>query len=442
MMKLFTFKKGIHPPSLKEATENCKIVDLAPEGDLVFPMAQHIGAPCVPTVQAGNRVLVGQVIGESNTFISAPIHSSVSGTVKKIAPVLTPMGSKSLSVVVENDGKYEEVEGIHPKDYTSMTSDEIRSVIRDAGVVGKGGACFPTVVKLSPPPSSHIEYIIVNGAECEPYLTCDHRLMVEFPSEIVEGIRIVQRLFPRARGIIAIEDNKPEAIACMKKVIRGIPNIEVAAVETKYPQGAEKILIYALIGREVKIDQIPADVGCVAMNARTVFQIQDAFATGRPVMSRIVTIAGEAVRKPGNFRVKLGSSFRELVKAAGGFKEPPGQILAGGPMMGMSLTSSEVPIIKGTSGFVCLTKDQVKVEDEASCIRCGKCVEVCPMRLMPFDLYSLVTRRKYAEFEAAHGLNCMECGCCSWGCPARLHLVQTMREGKKTVRDMKRKEKG
>lgn len=443
MKRQRTFRGGIHPPHNKECTEAKEIVDLLPKRDILFfPMQQHIGAPCEPLVKVGDRVLVGQKIGDSSAFISVPVHASVSGKVEKIAPVLTPMGTKSLAIGVKNDGFYEQVEGMVPRNVEDFSPQEIREIIREAGVVGKGGACFPTAAKLTPPPNCVIDHILINCAECEPYLTCDQRLMVEHARGIVEGLRIVLRLFPQARGVLTLEDNKPHAIEVLGSHILPEDNIEICVVKTKYPQGAEKMLIYSVTGREVPLGRLPSEVGCIVLNTRTSYQIYDIFATGRPVMSRIVTIAGGAVARPGNFRVRMGTSFRDLLDAAGGFRVKPAMVLAGGPMMGVSLISLDVPVIKGTSGFVCLAPEEDTIQEERTCIRCGRCVDVCPLGLMPYRLYLLATRRDYEGFEKALGMNCMECGCCSYSCPGKLHLVQTVREGKRSVREIwKKKER-
>ncbi len=441
MKRLRTFRGGIYPPHNKSCTEMKNIVDLYPRRDLLyFPMQQHIGVPCEPLVKVGDRVLVGQKIGDSEAFLSAPIHASISGKVEKIASVLTPMGSKSLAVAVRNDGLYEQIQGIAPRSVEGLSPEEIRKTIREAGIVGKGGACFPTAAKLTPPPSCEIDSILINCSECEPYLTCDQRLMVEHAKGVAEGLRIVLRLFPGARGIITVEDNKPEAIEALQNQIVPEDNLELCLLKTKYPQGAEKMLIYAVTGREVPFGKIPAEVGCIVLNTRTCYQIYDIFATGRPVMSRIVTVAGKAVREPGNFRVRMGTSFQDLIDAVGGFREKPAMVLAGGPMMGISLMTLDVPVIKGTSGIVCLAEEEATIEDEQTCIRCGRCVEVCPMGLMPYRLYLLATRRNYRGFEEASGMTCMECGCCSYSCPGKLHLVQTVREGKRSVRELWKKE--
>lgn len=440
-MELLTFKKGIFPPHGKHFTENKPIEELLPKGNLVFPMSQHIGAPCEPIVKKGDRVLVGQKIGEAKGFVSAPIFSSVSGTVKTVEPVLIPSGTKVMSVIVENDGEYEEVEFTKTEDYSKLTNEEIIKKIQEAGIVGMGGAGFPTHVKLSPPPDKNIDSIIINGAECEPYLTCDHRMMLEESEYIVEGLEIILKLFPKAKGYIGIENNKMDAVKVMEQAIknRNASNIEVRVLKTKYPQGAEKQLIYAVTKREVPSGKLPADAGCIVQNVDTIREIYNAVVLGKPLMTRVVTVTGEAIKNPKNLRVKLGTNWQELIDACDGFKEAPVKILAGGPMMGMTVTTVNLPVVKGTSGILCLTEKQAVLSDEYGCIRCGKCVEACPMNLIPSFLDSLSRRNNLEGFEESHGLDCIECGCCTFSCPAKRHLIQTIRTTKRAVLASKRK---
>jgi len=311
-MELLTFKSGVHPPHGKHYTENKQIEEYLPKGDIVIPMSQHIGAPAEPTVKKGDRVLVGQKIGEAKGFVSANVHASVSGTVKNVVPVTLFNGAKSTAVIIENDGQYEEIP-TEKKDYSKLSNEEILNTIKEAGIVGMGGATFPTHVKLAPPPDKKIEFIIVNAAECEPYLTCDHRMMLEKTNEIIEGLKIILKLFPNAKGYIGIEDNKMNAIQAMQEAVKNIANIEVAAVKTKYPQGAEKQLIYAITKREVPSGGLPADAGCIVQNVDTVYEIYNAVVNGKPLTSRVVTVTGDAVKEPRNIRFKIGTSVRELV---------------------------------------------------------------------------------------------------------------------------------
>ncbi|KAJ52772.1 electron transport complex protein RnfC [Clostridium tetanomorphum] len=431
-MELLTFKNGVHPPHGKHYTENKPIEEYLPKGDIVIPMSQHIGAPAEPIVKKGDRVLVGQKIGEAKGFVSANIHASVSGTVKNVAPVTLFNGVKSTAVIIENDGQYEEIE-TEKRDYTKLSNEEIINIIKEAGIVGMGGATFPTHVKLAPPPDKNIDSIVVNAAECEPYLTCDHRMMLEKTNEIVEGLKIVLKLFPKATGYIGIEDNKMNAIKAMQEAVKNIANIEVKAVKTKYPQGAEKQLIYAITKREVPSGGLPADAGCIVQNVDTIYEIYNAVVNGKPLTSRVVTVTGDAIKEPKNLRFKIGTSVRELVEAAGGFAEEPLKVISGGPMMGMAMYSLDVPSTKGTSGVLCLTKKVAEIEEESNCINCGKCVQVCPMNLMPTKLATASAVSNLDMFNEFSGRDCIECGCCSFVCPARRHLLQRIRSGKKAV---------
>lgn len=438
-MGLFSFKGGIHPPHGKHLSKDTAIESLLPKKDLIFPMSQHIGAPCEPTVKKGDRVLVGQKIGQATGFVSAPIHCSVSGTVKDIKPVLTSSGKKVMSVIVENDNLYEKVEVTPHKDYKSLSKDQLLEIIKEGGIVGLGGACFPTHVKLAP--KTEIDTIIINGAECEPYLTCDYRLMVEKHSEIIEGLEILKHMFPKANIYIGIEDNKSDAISIFNSALEDIKGIEVKSLKTKYPQGAEKQLIYATTKRMVPTGKLPADVGCIVQNLATVYAIRNLVIDGMPLTERIVTVTGEAITTPKNLLVKFGTSLTELIDACGGFKQDPVKVLSGGPMMGMSLISLDIPSIKGTSGILALTKDMADLSEESSCIRCGRCVEACPMFLTPYKLNSYVLRGEFEEFEKLNGLSCIECGACSYICPAKRHLTQSCREGKRVVMNNRKKSK-
>lgn len=441
-MKPLTFKRGVHPPHGKHYTEKKKIEFLLPKGELVFPMSQHIGAPCEPVVAKGDRVLVGQKIGEAKGFVSAPIHSSVSGTVKNIAPMLMANGSKVMSVIIENDGLFEKHESIKSReDYSNLTKEELTKIVQDAGIVGMGGAGFPTHVKLSPPPDKKIDCIIVNGAECEPYLTSDHRVMLEETDRVVEGLKIVLHMFQGAKGFIGIEDNKKDAIEVIQKAVKDINNIEVAVLKTKYPQGAEKQLIYSITKRKVPTGALPADVGCIVQNVETMVAIERAVLRGKPIMRRIVTVTGGAIKEPRNFNVRIGTSLKELVEAAGGFKEEPVKIISGGPMMGIAISSLDMPVTKGTNAILCLTADECEISEEENCIRCGRCVEACPMNLVPSTLNSLSIRGEYDMFENYNGISCIECGSCSFVCPAKRHLVQSFRTAKRVIAANKNKKK-
>lgn len=432
-MGLLTFKRGIHPPHGKHFSEKKEIETYLPKGDLVFPMSQHIGAPCEPIVKKGDKVLVGQKIGASTSFVSSNIYSSVSGIVKNVTPMLTSSGSKVISVIIENDNTYEEMAYTPHENYKNLSKNELLEIIQEAGIVGLGGACFPTHVKLNPPKECNIDTIIINAAECEPYLTCDHQLMLQYSKEIAEGLEIVSQMFPDVKIFLGIENNKSDAITIMKAIVESIKNVEIAELKTKYPQGAEKQLIYSVTKREVPTGKLPADAGCIVQNVATIFAIREAVILGKPLTERIVTVTGGAIKTPKNLRVKFGTSLKELIDHCDGFNEQPIKVLSGGPMMGTALFTLDIPAIKGTSGILCLTKAEAVPTVESNCIRCGKCVNACPMFLLPNKLNAQVVRGDYESFEKFGGLNCIECGACSYSCPAKRNLTQTCKEGKKRV---------
>lgn len=439
-MGLATFKGGVHPYEGKELSENKPVQILMPKGELVYPMSQHIGAPARPLVAVGDRVLAGQKIGEAGGFISANVIASVSGTVKAIEPRRTANGAMVTSVVVENDGLYETVEGLGAdRDPSTLSKEEIRSIVKEAGIVGLGGAGFPTHVKLTPKDDNAIEYILVNGAECEPYLTSDYRLMLEEPEKIVGGLKVILQLFDHAKGVIGIEDNKPEAIKILTELVKDEPRITVCPLKTKYPQGGERSLIYAVTGRKVNSSMLPADAGCIVDNIDTVISIYMAVCKSTPLMRKIITVTGDAVANPGNFNVKLGTNYQELLEAAGGFKEEPEKIVSGGPMMGQALFTIDLPVSKTSSALTCFTKDEAAEYEESPCIRCGRCVSVCPSRIIPVMMMDAALHNDCEKFEKLNGMECMECGSCTFICPAKRPLTQAFKEMRKTVAANRRK---
>ena len=431
-MAKLTFVGGIHPYDGKELSKNKPIQDVLPGDILVYPLSQHIGAPAKAIVAKGDRVLVGQKIAESGGFVSAPIHASVSGTVKTIEPRRVATGDMVMSIIIENDGQYEEVE-FRPPQVTldKMNREEIVGAIREAGIVGMGGAGFPTHVKLSPKEPDKIEYIIVNCAECEPYLTSDYRRMLEEPEKLVGGLKVMLKLFPNAQGILAVEDNKPDCIARLRQLTEAEGKISVKALKTKYPQGGERQLIYAVTDRRINSTMLPADVGCVVNNVDTVVAIYRAVMEGRPLMERIVTVTGNAVVKQANFRVRIGTSYNEILWAAGGFRRKPEKVICGGPMMGFAMFDLEVPSTKTATALLALSKDEVAAMEPGPCINCGRCVEVCPGRVIPSRLADYAEHFDEKAFLENHGMECCECGCCSYVCPAKRPLTQQIKSMRK-----------
>ena len=430
-----TFRGGIHPYDGKELSRDRAIQDIRPGKELAYLVSQHIGAPAKPIVKKGDRVLVGQMIAEAGGFVSAPVYASVSGVVKGIEKRLTATGGYCDAIIVENDEVYESVAFEETKDITQLSKDEIRGKIQKAGIVGMGGAGFPTHVKLSPKEPEKIKYILVNGAECEPYLTSDYRIMLEQPEKLVGGLKVMLQLFDGAKGYICIEDNKPDCIAKMKELVKDIDRIEVKEMMTKYPQGGERTLIYATTGREINSTMLPADVGCVVDNVATVIAIYEAVILGRPVVDRVVTITGDGIKAPKNFSVYTGTDMSELIDAAGGLKAKIEKIISGGPMMGFPLYELHIPCTKTTSAFLFLEHDAVAEAQkiQTACINCGRCVSVCPGHVLPARLATLAERGDMAGFEALDGMECCECGCCSYICPAKRPLTQSIKSMRKMV---------
>lgn len=438
-MARLTFMGGIHPYDGKNLSKNKRIREVLPKGDLVYPLSQHIGAPAEPIVKKGDHVLVGQKIADAVAFVCAPIYATVSGTVKAIEPRRVVTGDNVMSIVVENDGKYEETDPFPVKELSVYTKEEIIERVKEAGIVGMGGAGFPTFIKLSPKNPEKIEYCIVNGAECEPYLTSDYRRMLEEPEKVLDGLRIMLKLFDKAQGIIAIEDNKPECIELFRKLTRGETRISVKSLKTKYPQGAERQIIYATTGRAIHSGKLPADAGCIVDNVDTVVAIYHAVMEGKPLMERIVTVTGDAIAKPRNFKVRIGTNYHELIEEAGGFKERPVKIISGGPMMGFGIFDLDVPTTKTASALLCLTQDDVSAMEPTACINCGKCVEVCPGRVVPKLLADYAENYREEEFLKNNGMECCECGCCSYVCPAKRTLTQSIKSMRKMMLAKKKK---
>lgn len=433
-MKLLSFKGGTHPHDNKEHTKDKPIRELTPSKIMVYPMSQHIGAPCEPIVEKGERVLMGQKIGDSSAFVSVPVHSTVSGTVIAIEPRLHPNGTKVMSVVVENDFQDELVETIkNYDDLDSLKKEEKLDIIRKAGIVGHGGATFPAHIKLNPPKDKKIDYCIVNAAECEPYLTSDYRVMLKSPDLILNGLQEIMKILGVDKAYIGIENNKPEAIKIMSDYAKDYKGIEVCVLKTKYPQGSEKHLIKAITGREVPSGKLPADAGVVVNNIDTCTAIYNALKFRQPVFHRVVTVAGSAVSDPGNFWVRLGTSFEDILDAAGYDAGMAKKVIMGGPMMGISQASTEVPAIKGTSAILAFGEEELTLKEEVNCFRCGRCVENCPMGLVPVQLNSYAKNGDTENCLKYDIMDCIECGVCSFNCPCGNHITQRIKITKRKI---------
>lgn len=438
-MARLTFVGGIHPYDGKDLSKDKPIREVLPKGDLVYPLSQHIGAPATPIVKKGDRVLTGQKIAEASGFVSAPIYAAVSGTVKAIEERRVVTGDKVMSIVIENDGLYEEVEYKKAASLDKLKKEEIIEKVKEAGIVGMGGAGFPTFIKLSPKEPEKIDYVIVNCAECEPYLTSDYRRMLEEPNKLIEGLKVSLRLFDKARGILAVEDNKPDCIELLKRLTKDEDRISVKALKTKYPQGSERQLIFAVTGRAINSSQLPADAGCVVNNVDTVVAVYHAVIEGRPLMERIVTVTGDAIADPCNFKVRIGTNYHELIEEAGGFKSEPEKIISGGPMMGFAIFDLDVPTTKTASALLCLTQDEVSKSAPSACINCGRCVEVCPGRIVPSKVATAAEHYDEETFVKLNGMECCECGCCSYVCPAKRTLTQSIKSMRKIQLAKKKK---
>ena len=443
-----TFRGGVHPAGHKELSREMPLRDFLPTGEMVFPLSQHIGKPAKPIVKKGDSVLVGQRIAEADGYISANIASSCSGTVKTIEKRRVLTGAMADCIVIDNDGQFTPAE-----DYTrrqepdSVSNEQILRRVQEAGVVGLGGAGFPTHVKLKPRDPAAIRYVIANGAECEPYLTGNDQLMRTKAPEIVEGLELVLRLFPNAEGVIAIEDNKPEAIAAMQGAASGKSRVSVRAMKTKYPQGGERSLIQAIAGVDFPVAKLPADVGCIVDNVGTLYAVQRAALYNEPLYSQCLTLTGEAAANPGNFIVRVGTSFSELLEHAGGLKAGATlkKALAGGPMMGIALTSLDVPIQKQNNGLTLLAEDPNELAERqmTACLHCGRCATVCPMGLLPQLMADAVVLGDLARYEKKlYGLECIQCGSCTYICPAKRPLMQTFKQAKSEILARKRAEGG
>ncbi len=419
-----SFRGGVHPDDRKRYTAT-KPIEVAPiPQKVIIPTRQHIGAPCSPVVKVGDLVKKGQVIAEAQAFVSSPIHASISGKVAEIAEYPHSVFGSCMSIVIESDGKDEWIEGLPlSRDWKSLDVAALKEIIRQSGMVGMGGATFPTHVKMAPPAEKPIDSFILNGAECEPFLTADHRVMLEQTARVITGMQIAMKVLGVNKGYIGIEENKPDAIEFMRKAVSGTP-IEVVPLKTKYPQGAEKTLIKVVLDREVPSGGLPMDVGVVVQNVGTVVAIADAVEKGIPLVERVTTITGGAIVEPKNLLLRVGTTFAEAISFCGGFKENPVKIISGGPMMGMAQSNLDVSIIKGTSGILALSEADINIGPERPCIRCGRCVDACPMGLVPSMLSIVGERGLYQVAKEQYDLlDCVECGSCVYTCPAKRNIV-------------------
>ena len=424
---------GVHPSERKEYTEHLALKRFPDPEEVVIPLSMHAGAPANPVVQVGDEVKVGQKIGEAAAFISSPVHSSVSGTVTAIENRGHATRGECLSVVIRSDGKNTLHGSVQPhKGLEELTPDEIVEIVKEAGIVGMGGAGFPTSVKLKP--AKPVDTILLNGCECEPLLTADHRVLLEFADDVIYGLKAIIKAVGAEKGVIVIEDNKPDAIQLMNEKTADLDNIEVVAAKTKYPQGAEKMLIKRVTGRKVPSGGLPADVGCIVSNISTTKAIADAILTGMPLIERVVTVTGERVKNPGNFIVKIGTNTKDLIDYCGGIIGEDVTIKAGGPMMGFLLTDTNVPIMKGSNGIIAVDTDHTV---EQPCIKCGRCMDVCPMELSPLYFAKFADEENWQGMKDKNVMDCIECRCCEYICSSKIPLVTKIKAGKNAVRGMK-----
>lgn len=436
-----TFTGGTHLAEYKELSIGPSIRKARLPKAVYIPLLQHTGSPCLALVKPGSTVKTGQLIAKAEKFISSPVHASISGVVKKIDKYPHPVLGEYDAVLIESDGADTMDPSIKERRNAHLISiSQLRDIIRDAGIVGLGGGAFPTHVKLTLPESKPIDSIILNGAECEPYLTSDHRLMLEKKTEIIEGLKIILRLTGAKRAYIAIESNKMGAVFNLEKLIKKDPAIEIAVLKTKYPQGAENQLIKVILNREVPAGGLPFDIGCVVHNIGTAVAIYEAVYKGKPLYERVVTITGDCIKEPCNLTARIGTPIKDLVENAGGFIKEPVKIIAGGPMMGLSQFDLDTPIIKSTTGLVFLSKDKVSESREEICIRCARCVDTCPVRMIPADIFRLVKNKRFSTLSEYNITDCIECGCCAYECPSKIPLVQWIKLGKQEFLKLKKRQ--
>lgn len=438
-----SFRGGIHPPEEKHHTEKKPLETMPPPERVVIPLLQHIGAPARALVKIGERVKVGQCVAKGAGFVTTVMHATISGEVSAVKSFDHPVFRSCEAVEIKSDGTDEWVER-HPRSREAVDEippDDIKRIVTDSGIVGLGGAAFPTHVKLSPPPEKKIEQYILNGAECEPYLTADDRVMQERADDVVLGLRLMMRAVGVERAVIGIEANTPDSIRALTEAVSGYRGISIRKLPTKYPQGSEKQLIYVLTGREVPRGGLPMDVGVGINNVSTALAVAEAVCDGKPLIDRALTLTGSAFAEPRNLIVRLGTSFRDVIDYCGGFANEPAKILMGGPMMGIAQHTTDVPVIKGTSGIIALAEDDVSIVESQTCIRCGRCVNACPVFLLPSVLGILCERHKFEEAKDLGLLDCIECGCCTYVCPSGRPMVHMFKFGKVELRKLERKQR-
>ncbi len=430
--KISTFRKGVHPDEFKNLTCRIPSMDMPLPAEVFIPLQQHIGAPCEALVAKGDMVKTGQKIGDSSAFVTSPIHATITGKVMGVASYPHPLGAKVPMIHIKREGDEDEWELLTvPENWESASRETLQTVVREAGIVGLGGAAFPTHVKMAPPPDKPIDHFILNGCECEPFLTCDHRSMLEETDRILKGMAIMMKMLDIKDGIVGIESNKGDAIAIMKSRIEALNlNFKVQSLKVKYPQGAEKMLIDAALGRKVPAGGLPMDVGVVVNNIATALAVYEAVVDGKPLIQRMLTVTGDAINKPGNLIARIGTPFQACVDACGGLSDETSQVFMGGPMMGLVQYDLQVPTLKATSGIVCMQTSQLKNMRHYPCIQCGTCVSVCPMDLVPTRISRLAETGKYDECKEWGVFNCIECGSCAFVCPSGIPLVQWIRVGK------------
>jgi electron transport complex protein RnfC len=432
------FRGGVHPPDNKAATRHKPVEALAPPERVILPVSMHSGVPCEPVVRPDQEVFLGQLIADSGAVMSAPIHSPVSGRVHSIDFHPHPDGSRALSIFIENDGRDTVHESVHPKgSVESLTSEQLLRIIRDAGIAGMGGSAYPTHAKIAAA-RGRCNTVIINAAESEPYITSDHRLLLQAPEEVLGGLRVLMKLLEPKRAVIAIESNKRDAAEALRRTLPGKTKIELTVLRTRYPQGSERQIVSSVTGREVPPGKTSADIGCAVFNAATAAALHRAVTTGQPLISRIVTVSGSAVANAKNLDVRFGTPLSDIFKATGGFREPPAKVMTGGPMMGVAQHDLSAPLVKGCGALLAFTKDDLAVPGDEICIRCGRCVSACPVRLLPVYLYMNERKNRLAELERLHLGDCIECGACTFSCPGRLHLVHSIKTGKQKLKDSKK----